>query len=81
LIEVLILFIRSLFGCVVDFVIVIGHVVLDALVKLKTVFSRVQVDVIVLDGFPESFNPDIVSCPSFAVHGDLNALLFQVLCP
>jgi len=63
------------------FLVIVGYVVLNAFIEFKTILCRVQVDIIILDGFPEPLDPDIVRCPAFAVHGDLYSLSFQVLGP
>jgi hypothetical protein len=57
----------------VFFVVVVVHVVVHLCVELGAVFNWVEFQVVVLDGFPKAFNPDVVCCTSFAVHGDGNA--------
>ena len=63
------------------FVVIVGNVVLNSFIKFKTVICRVQKDIIVLDGFPEPLNPDIVRCPALSIHGDLYPFGFEILGP
>ena len=40
-----------------------------------------KIHMVVLDGFPESLDPNIVKSPAFSIHGDLDTLILQVLGP
>jgi hypothetical protein len=42
-----------------DFVVIVSNVGLNSFIEFKPIFCRVQIDIIVLDGFPKPFDPDI----------------------
>jgi hypothetical protein len=56
-------------------------VVLNSLKKFKTISARVEVNVVMLDAFPETFNPDIVDSPAFPIHRDFDVLFLEILGP
>ncbi len=72
-------------GClisgVVDLVMIVVDVVLNAFKKFKAIVDGIEVYVIVFQRLPEPLYPDIIQGLAFTVHGDQDALLFQVLCP
>ena len=41
---------------------------------------RVQIDLLVFDTFPESLHEHVIPPAAFAVHADLNPLIFQESC-
>src|ERR1700710_1484711 len=63
------------------FVVIVGDVVLNSFIKFKTIISRVEIHIVVLDGFPEPFDPDIIQGPPFSIHGYQYALQFEELRP
>jgi hypothetical protein len=40
-----------------DFLMIVGDVVLSSPIEFKTIISRVEIDVIILQGLPEPFYP------------------------
>lgn len=49
--------------------VIVADVVLNSFKKFRTIIGGMQVDVIVLDGFPEPLDPHIVQGSAFAIHG------------
>jgi hypothetical protein len=45
---------------VVDFIVIVADMVLNAFIQFKTIISGIQVNVIVFKRLPEKFDPDIV---------------------
>jgi hypothetical protein len=70
-----------LLSCVIYFLMVVVDVVLNAPSKLKTIIDGMQINIIVLQRFPKSFNPNIIQSPSFAIHGYSYPFLFKVFNP
>ena len=64
-----------------DFLVVILDVVLNSFKKFKTIIARVEVNVVVLEAFPEAFDPGVVGCSTLSVHRYLDASAAQELCP
>jgi hypothetical protein len=62
-------------------VVIVADVVLNAFIQFKTIIGGIQVNVIVFQRPPETFDPDIVQRSSLAIHRDLYPLLFEVLGP
>jgi hypothetical protein len=62
------------------FIVIVGDMVLNSFIEFKTIIGRVQVDEVVLDGFPEPFDPDIVQGSSFASPSKLCFLLWDIGC-
>ena len=60
---------------------IVGDVVLNSPIEFKTIISRVEIDVIILQGLPEPFYPDIIQSTAFAIHRDTNFFLGKVLRP
>ncbi|NBO61825.1 MAG: hypothetical protein EBU82_12830, partial [Flavobacteriia bacterium] len=59
--------------------------VFDISVKIKSYFSRIKGEIIVFDGFPKSFYPNIVGSSAFTIHSNFDLLTFydfgpQVFC-
>ena len=61
----------------VESVVVIGYVMFDLLVEFGAGLGWIQVQVVLLDGPPETLNPSVVGCTSLPVHRDLNVLLLK----
>ena len=49
----------------------------DLLVEFGAGLGWIQVQVVLLDGPPETLNPSVVGCTSLPVHRDLNVLLLK----
>jgi hypothetical protein len=49
-------------------------VVLQAFVKLNTIFKSIKVNAFVLYAFPKSFNKNVINCPAFTIHADSNGI-------
>ena len=62
-------------------VVVVVDVVIHLAVEVGAGLSRIQVQVVLFDGSPESFYPRIVPASAFTVHGDFDAFLFQERSP
>jgi hypothetical protein len=54
---------------------------LNAFIQFKTIIGGIEVNIIVFQRPPETFDPDIVQGSSLAVHRDLYSLFFQVVGP
>ena len=61
------------------FIVIVGNVVLNAFIQFKTIICRVQKDIIVFDGLPESLDPHIIQRPTFAIHGDPDTQALEIL--
>lgn len=56
--------------------VVVPEVVLQATIAFDPIGSRFQVDMLVFERSPEPLDEDVVDCPAFAVHAQLD---FQIL--
>jgi len=70
-----------LLSCVMYFLMVVVDMVLNAPSKFKTIIDAMQVNIIVLQRFPKTFNPNIIQSPSFAIHGYSYPFLIKVFNP
>jgi hypothetical protein len=48
----------------------------DALVQRQAICGRVKIHVFIFQAPSQPFDEDIIRCPSFAVHADLNIIAF-----
>lgn len=68
-------------GRVMDLLVVVFDVVLNSLKEFKTIIARVQVDVVVLEAFPEALDPGVIGGAPFSVHRYLDSPADQELSP
>ena len=64
--------VRFGFDSLVESVVVVGDVVFDLLVEFGASLGWIQVQVVLLDGPPETLNPSVVCGTALPVHRDLN---------
>ena len=50
------------------FVVVVIDIIIHIVIKFKTCFCWMKSEVVVFDGFPKAFYPDVVDSSSFAIH-------------
>ena len=55
----------SIFHSLLESVVVVGYVVFDLLVEFGAGLGWIQIQVVLLDGPPETLNPSVVGCTSF----------------
>ena len=65
------------FDSLMESVVVVVDVVIHLAVEVGAGLSRIQVQVVLFDGSPESFYPRIVRGSALAVHGDFDSLLLK----
>jgi hypothetical protein len=68
-------------GALMLFLVVILDIGLNSLKEVKACISRVEVNVVVVEVFPDSFNPGVVGGSAFAIHGYVDFLGLQEAYP
>lgn len=59
--------------------VVFVDIVFDSFFELSNGLVVINVDIAVLKRSEETFDGDIIDGPAFAVHGDINAVIFEYL--
>ena len=61
----------------VETVVVVGYVMFDLFVEFGAGLGWIQVQVVLIDGPPETLNPSVVRGAALSVHRDFNVLLLK----
>jgi len=57
-----------------------SHPVADSFLRLSYGIVGMQVNLLIFEAAPETFNEDVIHAPSFAIHTDSDAVLPELAC-